>query len=659
MASESPVGGRLPLVSFVPAGDGRLDVPEAGGRAEVADSIAAARGTYVWAIAPGDRLVPGALALVLARLEERDPDVLLVGHDKAGGKLLERVAAEPGPLEAHPRVADTARRPWDKVVRRTLLGPGAEPGLVATWRALLAAERIDALPALAYVREARGEMPPAADVVAAHEAVLATPDVPPARRKLIAPAAVRHQLALLERAAPAEHDALFHRVSAFVNAHGSGGERGRVAKVRASLLARDRPRAYRAVGRADRTQRAARRRARRMRTRAAKRLRTERRRRAYKAALKRPMDEHLAVYAAYWYAGYSCNPRAIYEKARELAPEIRGVWVVKPEHAAKVPAGVEVVAPGTSEYLDVMARAKYFVNNVNFPNEYVKRPGSVHVMTHHGTPLKYMGMDLRSNPVTAAKMDFDALLRRCARWDFSVSSNPLSSEVWAKVYPVEYENLEVGYPRNDVLATATDEAVAVARASLGLEPGKRAVLYAPTHRDWETGHVPVLDLGAAAEALGPDGVLLARAHYFYDADPVARSLDRAGRLLDVATHPSIETLCLAADVLVTDYSSLMFDYAVLDRPIVIHAPDWERYKDTRGVYFDLMAEPPGVVCRTQDALLEVLRSGVVTTPEADAQRAAFRARFCALEDGRAAERVVRRVLLGDPEAAAPPAASLA
>ena len=124
-------------------------------------------------------------------------------------------------------------------------------------------------------------------------------------------------------------------------------------------------------------------------------------------------------------------------------------------------------------------------------------------------------------------------------------------------------------------------------------------------------------------------MLLARAHYFYDADPVARSLDRAGRLLDVAAHPSIETLCLAADVLVTDYSSLMFDYAVLDRPIVIHAPDWERYRATRGVYFDLMAEPPGVVCRSQDELLDVLRSGAVTTPEADAQRAAFRARFCA------------------------------
>jgi len=169
MASESPVGGRVPLVSFVATGDGRLHVPEAGDRVEVADSLAAACGTYVWVMAPGDRLVPGALALVLARLEERDPDVLLVGHDKAGAKLLERVAAEPGPLEAHPRVADTARRPWDKLIRRELLGPEAEPDLVATWRALLAAERIDALPAVAYVREGARDEPArrhAPDVVA-------------------------------------------------------------------------------------------------------------------------------------------------------------------------------------------------------------------------------------------------------------------------------------------------------------------------------------------------------------------------------------------------------------------------------------------------------------------------------------------------------------
>ena len=120
--------------------------------------------------------------------------------------------------------------------------------------------------------------------------------------------------------------------------------------------------------------------------------------------------------------------------------------------------------------------------------------------------------------------------------------------------------------------------------------------------------MPVLDLARLADALGPDHVVLARLHYFYDADPHLRELHRSGRIRDVASHPSIEELCLAADVLVTDYSSIMFDYAVLDRPIVIHAPDWEVYRALRGTYFDLMAEPPGVVARTEDELVEALRS---------------------------------------------------
>jgi CDP-glycerol glycerophosphotransferase len=81
----------------------------------------------------------------------------------------------------------------------------------------------------------------------------------------------------------------------------------------------------------------------------------------------------------------------------------------------------------------------------------------------------------------------------------------------------------------------------------------------------------------------------------------------------------------------------MFDYAVLDRPIVIHAPDWDEYRARRGVYFDLLAEPPGAVARTEDEVLEALAA------PAGGERAAFRARFCALDDGHAAERVVRRV----------------
>jgi CDP-glycerol glycerophosphotransferase len=307
---------------------------------------------------------------------------------------------------------------------------------------------------------------------------------------------------------------------------------------------------------------------------------------------------------------------------------------------------VEHVVSGTREYYETIARARYFVNNVNFPNRLVKRDGTVHVMTHHGTPLKKMGLDQRQSPVSGQRIDFAGLLKRCARWDYSVSSNAFSTLVWEHAYPLRYESLEVGYPRNDVFSTATEADVQRIRAELGIAPEQTAVLYAPTHREYQDDFVPALDVAAVAEALGPDHVVLSRAHYFYRDAALTDA-----RVRDVSAHPSVEELCLAANVLVTDYSSIMFDYAVLDRPIVIHAPDWEVYRTVRGTYFDLFEQPPGATTRTEAEVVDAVRAGD-PAPEA---RAAFRTRFCSLEDGRAAERVVRRVWFGEREPAQRPA----
>jgi CDP-glycerol glycerophosphotransferase len=109
----------------------------------------------------------------------------------------------------------------------------------------------------------------------------------------------------------------------------------------------------------------------------------------------------------------------------------------------------------------------------------------------------------------------------------------------------------------------------------------------------------------------------------------------------------VEDLYLAADAMITDYSSAMLDYAVLDRPVVIHAPDWPTYRELRGVYFDLLAQPPGAVATTAAELFEIFESGTWSGAAATAARAAFRERFCYLDDGGAAERVVRRVGLGE------------
>jgi CDP-glycerol glycerophosphotransferase len=592
-----------------------------------------AAGEYVWFVDATDRLAQGTLAIVAEELRRNRPDVLVVHHAElqtvgrerqgAHRRALAKAAEQgPGPLAERRGLAHAASHVWNKVFRRALLedagarfGNGRHAELTVTWPALLAAKHIAALPVKTYERRRPANATPAPgspfDVFEQYERVLAAAGE---RAEIVRPAMRRHLLTLLDRVPPERRGEFFRR--AFPDRNYAS---------------------FRAFREAGKARRAVRRRA----GRAKAGLRRRSLERHYRSQLRRPLDPNLAVFGAYWYSAYSCNPRAIYEKARELVPDMRGVWVVKPKAAHLVPAGVEHVRPGTREYFETIARATYLVNNVNFPNELVKREGSVHVMTHHGTPLKKMGLDQQDSPLT--KMDFELLAMRCRRWDYSISANAFTTVQWDRAFPFRYETLEVGYPRNDVLATATDADVERIRAELGIAPDQVAVLYAPTHREYHTGYVPVLDAATVAANLGPEYVLLSRAHYFYK--PLG---SRDARVRDVSSHPSIEELCLAANVLVTDYSSLMFDYGVLDRPIVIHAPDWEVYRTVRGTYFDLMEQLPGAITRTESEVADAIRAG---DPAPDT-RAAFRARFCSLDDGHAAERVVRRVWFGEPIQAA-------
>ncbi|MFW3459998.1 CDP-glycerol glycerophosphotransferase family protein [Streptomyces microflavus] len=390
---------------------------------------------------------------------------------------------------------------------------------------------------------------------------------------------------------------------------------------------------------------------------------------AYRTDLHRPLDPNLAVYGAYWNRGVACNPAAIHAKARELAPHIRGLWVVSSRHRDRMPAGVPYVIEGSRPYWRAMATATYLVNNSSFPGGFTKRPGQRYLQTHHGTPLKTMGLDQRAYPALARKADFAKILAHVGQWDFSLSANPHTTEVWDRVYPGPYERLDLGYPRNDVYFTATAEDIAKIRAGLGIAEGQTALLYAPTHRDYREGFVPDLDPERLARELGPEYVLLVRAHYFYGRSaglggrgeaPVLHHNPRqgrecgygappgkpTGRVLDVTAHPQVEELCLAADALIADYSSLTFDYACLDRPVVVHAPDWDAYRGARGTYFDLLSgrpgDTPGPVTTTSGELVEAFRTGEWRSPASAALRTAFRERFCPYDDGHAAERVVRR-----------------
>lgn len=645
-----------------------------------------ATGEYVWFLDSDDWLAPGSLRAVVRRLRAVQPDVLIVKHARVSwdprveprpvGDFLHE-APEVFTLREWPRALDILHVAWNKVVRRDLLTalrlpypPGWYEDVAFTYPLLLAAERISVLDRVCVNYRQRRVGAATRTQGEGHLAIFDNwqrvfdgldPDEP--LRPLLFRRMIWHFLVVLgneNRIARTLRRRFFQRASELYGRYeppgfqppgGPEGVKYRAVKRGSYRLFEAMRFGYRTLASGKRLVRRAGRPAKRALRRFAARGRDRLMRGYYRIQLLMPRDESLAVYGAYWYRGYQCNPAAIYEKAREMVPSVRGVWVVNRARAAAMPEGVDYVVAGTPAYYRALARATWLINNVNFPDFVVKRPGSVHVMTHHGTPLKVMGLDEYRYPARAlqeagkrARKTRDSaarLMRRCDRWDFSITQNAFTTQVWERAYPCRYETLEVGYPRNDRLANATPEQVRAAREKVGIPDGKTVILYAPTHREYHTEYRPALDVEEFADELGPDTVVLSRAHYFYVRPGFSAA--PAENVMDVSGYPTVEDLYLAADVLITDYSSMMFDYAVLDRPIVIFAPDWASYQTIRGVTFDLLAEPPGAVATTYRGLVDLFTTGAYRDDTATKARAQFRGRFCALDDGRAAERVVSRI----------------
>ncbi|MFE9673652.1 CDP-glycerol glycerophosphotransferase family protein [Streptomyces sp. NPDC006259] len=637
----------------------------------------AATGAYLLFLDGDDTLVPGALTALDARLAETgEVDVLYAEHERVpwwegepANPAAPLFAKAPGgafaPAEV-PEVSGVQLPVWSAAYRRSFLTAHelAFPeghftdvgfgGLVTVHAERAAVLRRVVVRHLLRRQGSRLNLPGEhhADLLEQTDLVLTRAAERGFTGALFAQlfAAVLKTAAHPARLPAAGRRAFFRRAAALYRRHRPAGFRrpGGSLGVQHRLLAAGAYTAFRALRDANRKASAA--------VQRIPRPRGLRTRLHYRLQLRRRIDPDLAVYCAYWGRGYACSPAAIHAKVAELAPHIRSVFLVEPDQAHTMPPGVEHAVIGSRRAWQLLARAKYLVNNANFAEGVVKRAGSVHVQTQHGTPLKKMGVDQSTYPVVAAATgSFAKLLGRVDRWDYNLSSNTHSTQMWERAFPGSYEHLEYGYPRNDVFCTATAEDVARVRRELGVPEGRTAVLYAPTHRDHRTGFDAGLDLEAFCEAAGEDVVVLLRAHYFYDRGVRHGS----GRIIDVTGHRSSEDVCLAADALITDYSSIMFDYANLDRPIVVYADDWDVYTETRGVYFDLMAAPPGPVARTPEELARVFADGSYASDASRSLRNAFRTRFCQFDDGRAAERVVRRVLLGEPAEAIPPVRPLA
>jgi CDP-glycerol glycerophosphotransferase len=276
------------------------------------------------------------------------------------------------------------------------------------------------------------------------------------------------------------------------------------------------------------------------------------------------------------------------------------------------------------------------------------------VQTWHGTPLKRIGFDIEDLQFADFKY-FEKLESEAQNWSHLVSPNRFSTPILKRAFRYTGEILEIGYPRNDILFATGAEREAITdrvRERLALPAGKKVLLYAPTWRDDEfygAGKYKIsmmLDVENARERLGSDHVLLVRRH-----PNVVDDIRGAGNgfVYDVSTYPDMADLLTITDVLITDYSSVMFDFANTGRPMLFFTYDLEHYRDKlRGFYFDFEAEAPGPLLGTSDEVIEAIRTVDSVAEQYSTRYKTFAERACDLDDGHAAGRLVDALLAAAP-----------
>ncbi|MDI3389427.1 bifunctional glycosyltransferase family 2 protein/CDP-glycerol:glycerophosphate glycerophosphotransferase [Streptomyces sp. B-S-A8] len=362
-----------------------------------------------------------------------------------------------------------------------------------------------------------------------------------------------------------------------------------------------------------------------------------------------PVKKGLVVFESQLGKQYSDSPKAIYEEMLRQGLRFEAVWSYagSPEG---FPAEATLVRRWSLPYLRALAQAEFWIDNQSYPLKLTKRPETTYIQTWHGSALKRMGFDeaawkLKSK---ARQQEQQRVLNRFDR--FLIRSEH-DVRTLAKAFRLQERTLlRVGYPRNDALVHAREREAAAGRrargplaAELGIPEDKQVLLYAPTFRKHggrnQRFELP-FDVERFAAELGDRYVLLVRAHYL---NHVVLPPSVRGTVIDVSARHDVNPLMELSDALITDYSSVMFDYALLDRPLLFFAYDYEEYAhEGRGTYFDLLERAPGPVVRTEDELYGALDSLAEDDAKYQPERERFVAEFGEYDKGTAARSIVEQ-----------------
>lgn len=316
-----------------------------------------------------------------------------------------------------------------------------------------------------------------------------------------------------------------------------------------------------------------------------------------------PLNKNKIIYYSYWGDQYACSPKAIYKNILEEKPKMQNIWILN-DINMPIEGNTLKVKKNSLKYWYHLATAKYFVQNTNMPVWYKKRRSQKEVQTFHGTFMKTMGFDTPEFKYETRQHKIDEFQKKTKNWNYVTIPSDFMEKKAKTAFNTYVEPIKAGFPRNDMIFDAL-KYKSKTKESLNIPDDKKVILYAPTWREGESSIE--LNVNKMQETLGEEYILLIRAHYMVSNNLNLR--ESYPFAINVSNYPSIEELYSISDVLITDYSSVMFDYAYLKKPMIFYAYDLEKYLyGERGVYLDYENIVPGPLVRTTDEIIESLKN---------------------------------------------------
>lgn len=368
-----------------------------------------------------------------------------------------------------------------------------------------------------------------------------------------------------------------------------------------------------------------------------------------------PCQKETILFISFHGRGYSDNPMALHQyiTTHSQYQKYHCIYAIKNYKQKKIKIdNAKVIEYFSIPYFFYLARSKYWISNCKLPKYVLKKPNQVYLQTWHGTPLKKLAHDIEVPEGTTfyrSGMSLEEMRSTydndVSKYNYMISPSSFTTEVFQSAFLINKERLiETGYPRNDILSNYQDEDINRIKTKFNLPKDKKVILYAPTWRDNSfnlKGYTFKLevDFKKWQKTLSEEYIVVFKPHYLIVNNFDLESVKDFVYFVD--PQEDISTLYLIADILITDYSSVFFDFAILKRPIYFYMYDLESYRyELRGFYLDIYQDLPGQIIEDENLLLEKIKQNNFDYNKLKL----FNHRFNNHEDGNASKRVLEILL---------------